>query len=71
MSATTYVLRYDGLEFTLSQGDYDRLTKVYRTGFSVSGVLFEFTPVMASDPVVISIGSGARFVITKKADLPG
>lgn len=67
MAETTYTLRYDGQEFLLNQADHNRLRKVYRTGLSVSGVLFDFVPVGAAVSVAISIGSGARFTITSNA----
>jgi hypothetical protein len=40
MLTTTYTLRYDGQAFVLSDGDYEKLRKVYRTGLAVSSVLF-------------------------------
>jgi hypothetical protein len=68
MPTTTYTLRYDGQAFVLSDGDYEKLRKVYRTGLAVSSsVLFDFTPVGSDDQVTIAIGSGAQFVLTKNA----
>jgi hypothetical protein len=67
MPTTTYTLRYDGQAFVLSDGDYEKLRKAYRTGLAVSSVLFDFTPVGSDDQVTIAIGSGAQFVLTKNA----
>lgn len=65
MHPDTYLLQYDGQEFTLSEEDQVRLRKVYDRGMSISGVLFRFTPLGSKDEVAISVGSGARFVLRK------
>lgn len=44
MPTTTYTLRYDGQAFVLSDGDYEKLRKVYRTGLAVSSVLSTSRP---------------------------
>lgn len=65
MTDSTYSLTYDGERFELSHDDYKRLDKIYRSGLSVSGVLFRFTPVGGDGEVAISVGSGARFILTE------
>ncbi|GAA4379997.1 hypothetical protein [Paeniglutamicibacter cryotolerans] len=67
MHPDTYLLQYDGHEFTLSEEDHVRLRKLYDRGQSISGILFRFTPVGNEGDVTISIGGGARFVLRKNA----
>ena len=35
MPTTTYTLQYDGQAFVLSDGHYEKLRKVYRTGLAL------------------------------------
>ena len=65
MATMTYTLRYDGQEFGLTEADHKRLSKAYKQGYAISGILFAFTPIGSTDEVEIGIGSGAQFVITK------
>ncbi|PQZ88180.1 hypothetical protein CQ018_17200 [Arthrobacter sp. MYb227] len=65
MAIQTHTLHYDGNIFGLTEADHKKLTKIYKSGLAISGVLFYFIPVGEDSEVAISVGSGAPLLIRK------
>lgn len=65
MQIQTHTLFYSGQSFGLNEADHKKLTKIYKSGLTISGVLFCFTPAGEDSEIAISVGSGAPLVIRK------
>ncbi|GAA1873539.1 hypothetical protein GCM10009715_20420 [Paeniglutamicibacter psychrophenolicus] len=65
MESHTYTLQYAGQDFTLTEADHKKLSKIYSSGLSISSVLYRFIPVGEDGEVAIAVGAGAQLVLRK------